>query len=108
MFPTQITLRNLRPQPDLSVRIRDLCEKLGHLDPRIQNCRVAIEQALPPKRSRLAPQPFLIEVQVRLPGREIVSPQQDEDVDAALRRAFSAVRRELREAALVNRALAAG
>ena len=100
MFPTQITLRNLRRSPDLTVRVRDLCEKLGHVHPRILSCRVAIEHATPS---------FLIEIQVRLPALEIVCPQQkDVDIDAALRRAFSATRRQLREAVLVDRPALAG
>jgi len=49
--------------------------------------------------------PFLIEVRVRLPGVvDVVAPlQQSEDVDAALRKAFAAMRRQLRETALVTR-----
>ena len=103
MFPTQITLRNLRSSPDLGVRIRDLCEKLSHVNPRIVNCRVAIEHPTPARRMAQEPTPFLIEVRVRLPGVvDVVAPlQQSQDVDAALRKAFAAVRRQLRETALV-------
>ena len=55
MFPTQITLRNLRSSPDLGVRIRDLCEKLSHVNPRIVNCRVAIEHPTPVRRMAQEP-----------------------------------------------------
>ena len=105
MFPTQITLRNLRSSPDLTVRVRDLCEKLGHVHPRILMCRVAIELMAPPNRkSPSAVQPFTIELQVRLPQADIVSPKlADENLDVALRKAFAAMRRQLREAILVNR-----
>jgi hypothetical protein len=111
MFPTQITLRNIRPSPELSARIRDLCEKLGHLHPRILNCRVAIEQPvvrLPRRVSRSAPpappEPYLVDVQLRLPGREVgTEPQCDAELDAALRKAFAMVRRRLREASLLER-----
>ena len=103
MFPTQITLRNLRSSEELSGRVRDLCEKLGHLHPRILNCRVAIE--LPLARRRAPPPPYLVDVQVRLPGREIglEPPQADAELDAALRKAFVLVRRQLREAVTVER-----
>jgi hypothetical protein len=111
MFPTQITLRNIPPSPELSARIRDLCEKLGHLHPRILNCRVAIEQPFvrPPRRvSRTAlpppPVPYLVDVQLRLPTREVgTEPQGDEALDGALRKAFAMVRRRLREASVSER-----
>jgi hypothetical protein len=100
VFPTQITLRNLRPSQDLSVRIRDLCEKLTHLNSRILTCRVSVEQPL--ARPRTAPQ-FLVEVQVRLPGQELGSePQLDAELDAAIRKAFLLVRRQLRAASTPN------
>jgi ribosome-associated translation inhibitor RaiA len=101
MFPTQITFRNLRSSPDMGVRVRDLCEKLSHVNPRIVNCRVAIEQPAPVRRAAQVP-PFVIEVRVRLPGIvDIVAPpQQSDDVDTALRKAFASVRRQLRESAL--------
>jgi len=93
MFPTQITLRHLRSSPAVSVRVRDLCEKLGHIHPRIQNCRVAIEHA--PEH------PYSVEVRLRLPSSEIVTPPlEDEELDVALRKAFATVRKQLREAAL--------
>lgn len=105
MFPTQITLRNLRPSSELSERVRDLCEKLGHLHPRILNCRVAIEQPLVrTRRQALPPSPYLVDVQVRLPGREITpEPQADAQLDMALRKAFVLVRRQLREAFVTER-----
>ena len=102
MFPTQITLRNLRSSEELSGRVRDLCEKLSHLHPRILNCRVAIEHPL--ARRRDPPPPYLVDVQVRLPGREVgAEPQADAELDAALRKAFVLVRRRLREAVTIER-----
>jgi len=97
MFPTQITLRNLRPSPTLSVRVRELSEKLTHLHPRILNCRVAIEQ---PRPTRQAPVTgYFVDVHLRIPSGELgVEPQGDYDLDAALRKAFLLIRRELRAA----------
>jgi ribosome-associated translation inhibitor RaiA len=103
MFPTQITLRNLRPSPELHMRIRDLCDKLGSLNPKILSCRVAMEQPIvhfrrPPRVP--PPASFVVDVQVRLPGREIAAPTQEAtELEAAIRKAFSLVRRQLREAA---------
>jgi len=96
MFPTQITFRNLRSSPDLGVRIRDLCEKLSHVHPRIVNCRVAIDHPLPQRKA--VETPFVVEVRVRLPGVVDICapPQQSTDIDTGLRKAFAAVRRQLR------------
>ena len=99
MFPTQITFRNLAPSPALSLRVRELSEKLTHLHPRILNCRVAIEHPRPSVHASAA---YYVDVQLRLPGRELgVDPQGDTDLDAALRKAFLLVRRELRAAMTV-------
>jgi hypothetical protein len=107
MFPTQITLRNLSPRPELSLRIRELCEKLAHLHPKILCCRVTVEQPLSLHRRafRMRPSPpsFLVDVQVRLPGREVASlPQEAGELEAAIRKAFTLVRRRLREASVLE------
>jgi hypothetical protein len=97
VFPTQITLRNLAPSPALSLRVRELSEKLTHLHPRILNCRVAIEHPRP--SGRAAATGYYVDVQLRLPEREVgVDPQGDTDLDAALRKAFLLLRRQLRAA----------
>ena len=97
MFPTQITLRNLPPSPALSGRVRELCEKLTHLHPRILNCRVAIEQPRPTRRAAMTA--YYVDVHLRIPSGEVgMEPQADADLDAALRKAFLLIRRELRAA----------
>jgi len=95
VFPTQITFRNLPPSPALSFRIRELCDKLTRVHPRILNCRVAVEQPRPVGR---APgMPYYVDVQLRLPECEVgIDRLGDADLDAALRRAFLLLRRELR------------
>jgi hypothetical protein len=102
MFPTQITLRNLRHSTELNTHIRELSEKLSLLHPLIQRCRVEIEQPIGrTRRARQTPQPFSVEVQVRLPGCEIVAhPPQEAALDAALHKAFALARRQLRQANL--------
>ena len=97
MFPTQINLRNLPPSPALSGRVRELCEKLTHLHPRILNCRVAIEQPRPTRRAAMTA--YYVDVHLRIPSGEVgMEPQADADLDAALRKAFLLIRRELRAA----------
>jgi hypothetical protein len=105
MFPTQITLRNLPHSPELSARVRDVCEKLAYLHPGIQRCRVSIEQALVSSRCREHPRGlFTIEVEVRLPDVQLGrQPQSDPEIEVALRKAFTHVRRQLREAHKLER-----
>lgn len=105
MFPTQITLRNLRPSTELSARIRDLCEKLGHLHPRIMTCRVAVEQGFNRSRKPL-PIPYFVDVIVRIPGRDIEAhAREDLQLDTAIKKAFVLVRRQLREAMTIERGI---
>ena len=105
MFPTQITLRGLNPDAELSSRVRDLSEKLSLIHPAIQTCRVAIEQAVLKSRGRAEPLgPFTVEMHVRLPGRELdIEPQSDVEPAGALRKAFSLTRRQLRQIAELDR-----
>ena len=105
MFPTQIALRNVRPSPELSTRIRDLCEKLGHLNSRILTCRVGVQQLLVRTRRETTSAGYAVEVQVRVPGQEFnAGPEQNADLALALRKAFLVVRRRLREAQAIERA----
>ena len=103
MFPTQITLRNMRSSPALNGRIRDLCEKLGYLHPRILTCRIAIEQAIVRTKAEDAT-PYSVHLQIRLPEGDIAAaPQQDAELDTALRKAFVVLRRMLRETIVAER-----
>jgi ribosomal subunit interface protein len=95
MKSTQINLRNMRRSQALADRIRALSEKLEEDDPRIMNCRVAVEAQS--KRQRQG-RHYLVSVNVHVPGREIVANRhEDEDVYVALRDAFAAVERQLQE-----------
>ena len=93
MKSTQINLRNMRRSEALAERIRALSEKLEEDDPRIMNCRVAVEATS--KRARQG-RHYAVSVNVHMPGREIVANRhEDEDVYVALRDAFAAVARQL-------------
>ena len=95
MKSTQVNLRNMRRSAALSERIRVLAEKLEGDDPRIMNCRVAIEAL--GKHQRHGRQ-YQVSVNVHVPGHEIMANKhEDEDVYVALRDAFAAVTRQLEE-----------
>ena len=60
-------------------------------------------------KSRPLPTPYCVEVRLRIPSSEIVTPQQEaEQLDAALKMAFATVRRQLREAIVEQRPSIAG
>jgi len=102
MQATQITLHNLRHSSELSTRIREMSWDLDRHHPRVQCCRVDIEQAA--GRHHRKGGHYLVNVKVRIPGRELVANRtDDEDVRVALRGAFAAMRRQLNDAAQLER-----
>ena len=91
----QITLRNVSPSPLLSRDIREKCAALRKLHPRIVHCRVAVERASGQEGRAAA---FRVCLQVGVPGRELVADHGAHvDPHLALRDAFEAMRRELRD-----------
>lgn len=102
MQATQITLRNVKHSTYVARRIRDKCDQLERFHPHILHCRVAIEQ---PSRRTAALRPCVVTIRVGIPGREIVvsGAGPHGEMHTALRDAFAAARRELKDAASVQR-----
>jgi ribosome-associated translation inhibitor RaiA len=104
-FPLQITVRDMAHSEALGQRIQESVARLEYLDPRITRCRVTVSHVdVPP------PQPGQFEVQVDVrvtgPTEGFTMRQQDADVYVALRDAFVAITRQVRES--VREARAAG
>ena len=100
MQATQISLRNLKHSPLVTRRIQEKCEQLDRFHPHIRYCRVAIEQ----ESERPGAHPFSVMLRIGIPGAEIViGKTHDINYHLALRDAFAAARRELKEAASVRR-----
>ena len=99
--PLQITVLNLPHSAALEARARRMAEKLERFHPRIVSCRVGIEEL---RRHRSRGRLFHVRVDLRIPGREIVSNHRhDKDPYLALRDAFLSLRRQLEDAARVKR-----
>lgn len=101
MNGTNITLRNIKPSAVLTRRIRAKCEALERFHPEILHCRVSLERETP-KAGPVGP--FIVTLRVAVPGEEIVvNHVRHADAHLALRDAFSAARRRLKDAASVQR-----
>ena len=92
-IPLQVTFRDLPQSPALQERIRDKAHKLHSLHPRITTCRVTVERR---HRHHRHGRPFSVRVDVQVPDRDtVVSFDENEDVQVALREAFAAAHRQL-------------
>jgi ribosome-associated translation inhibitor RaiA len=99
--PLQIAVLNLPHSVALEERVRKMADKLEKFHPRIVSCRVSIEEL---RRHRSRGRLFHVRVDLRIPGKEIVSNHRhDKDPYLALRDAFLSLRRQLEDAMRVAR-----
>ena len=98
--PLQITLPDRGHSEAVDERTRGKAAKLSEFDPNITSCRVTVEES--GKHHRQGRQ-FSVGVDVRVPGKELVVSQSDEDVYVALRDAFDAMKRQVEENLRVKR-----
>lgn len=94
--PLQITFRNVERSDALESRIRNDASKLERFHPRINRCRVTIEET---QRHHTQGRRFSVGIEVRVPGRDVTAAKDDEDVYVAVRDTFLAVRRQLEDLA---------
>ena len=99
--PLQITVLNVPRSAALEARVRKMADKLEKFHARIVSCRVSIEEL---RRHRSSARLFHVRVDLRIPGKEIVSNHRhDKDPYLALRDAFVSLRRQLEDVARVAR-----
>ena len=97
MGKTQITLRNIQPSPTLSREIEEKCAALERCHPHIVSCHVTL--ACEAAHGRPAGT-FSAMVHVAVPGDEfVVNHAHHMDAYLALRDAFAAAKRCLKDAA---------
>jgi ribosomal subunit interface protein len=93
--PLQITVRDFPQSEALEARIREKAAKLEEFNPRITSCRVTVEES---RKHHHQGRHFQVSLDVRVPGKEIVvNHAHHEDAYVALRDAFDAARRQLKE-----------
>ena len=94
MTPVQITIRDMPPSPVLETTIRKKAEKLSQYYDRTCSCRVVIEL---PQKHKHQGKLYNVRVEVFVPGKELVSTRKcDQDIYIALRDAFKAIFRQLK------------
>jgi ribosome-associated translation inhibitor RaiA len=100
-FPVQITVLNVPHSVALEARVLKMVEKLEKFHPRIVSCRVGIEEL---RRHRSRGRLYHVRIDLRVPGKEIVSNHRhDKDPYLALRDAFLSLRRQLEDVSRVKR-----
>jgi len=101
MIPLQITVLNVPRSAALEARVVKMAEKLEQFHSRIVSCRVGIEEL---RRHRSRGRLYHVRIDLRVPGREIVSNHRHgKDPYLALRDAFLSLRRQLEDVARVKR-----
>ena len=100
-IPLQITVLNVERSAALEARVIKMAEKLEKFHSRIVSCRVGIEEL---RRHRSRGRLYHVRVDLRVPGKEIVSNHRhDKDPYLALRDAFLSLRRQLEDLSQVKR-----
>src|SRR5262247_387817 len=100
-IPLQITVLNVERSAALEERVVKMAEKLEKFHSRIVSCRVGIEEL---RRHRSRGRLYHVRVDLRVPGKEIVSNHRhDKDPYLALRDAFLSLRRQLEDLSQVKR-----
>ena len=99
--PLQITVLNVPQSAALEARVEKMVEKLEKFHARIVSCRVGIEEL---RRHRSRGRLYHVRVDLRVPGKEIVSNHRhNKDPYLALRDAFESLRRQLEDISGVAR-----
>ena len=98
-LPLQITFRDMDPSEAVEQAIREKANKLEEFNDRITSCHVVIET---PHRHHHKGRVHHIKIHMALPGREVTIDREPErgaheDIYVAIRDAFDAARRQLRD-----------
>lgn len=94
-LPLQITSRNVSLSENAEQSIRDKAAKLDQVCDRIMGCRVLVES---PHRHQTHGNQYNVRLDITVPGSEIViKREENEDLYVAIRDAFDAARRKVKE-----------
>ncbi len=98
--PLEIRFQQMDPSPAVEARIREKVEALERVAPRMTSCRVVVEKE---DRHQTKGNLFRVRLDIGMPGKEIAvsragpKDHAHEDIYVAVRDAFAAAQRQLRE-----------
>lgn len=103
-IPLELAFKGVEPTAAMERLVRDQVDRLKRLDLRILFCRVIVESTH--RAANAAPRGVRVSVEVSVPGQRLVSSRErggnqkpvEYDPYRAIRRAFAAVERQLKEA----------
>jgi cold shock CspA family protein/ribosome-associated translation inhibitor RaiA len=96
--PLKITSRDFALSAAFETEIREKAAGLETYYPRLSGCEVTARAPAIKHHHRGGPGPFLVNIWLTLPGRELVTHRQAEtELSRAIREAFDAVRRQLED-----------
>jgi ribosomal subunit interface protein len=100
MLPLQMTVRNLTLTEAAKEEMRQKASKLNRYYDPIVRCRVTVDAPHRHQRKGIA---YDIRIDLTVPGTELVVKRSSENLNAAIRDAFDAARRQLEDFARCQR-----
>ncbi len=99
-YPYELIVRDIPRTEGLEQKIEEKVEKLGTFYDRISHCRVTIEA---PERGRRKGAAFKVSIELGVPGADLIANREgepspnNETLTPAIREAFKAMQRQLRD-----------
>lgn len=92
MLPVQVTFKDIPNSQAIETHIKEKAQKLTQFYQRINSCRVVVEV---PQKHKHQGKLFSVNIDLTVPGKELVVHKQDENIYIAIRDAFHAIERQL-------------
>jgi ribosomal subunit interface protein len=99
-IPLQITFRNMPSSEAIEAKINEKAAKLDKYFSRIMSCRVVVEES---QRRQHQGKLFSVHIDITVPGKELVTREENEDPYVAVRDAFNTAARRIEEHARQRR-----
>jgi ribosomal subunit interface protein len=92
MSSLQITVRSISDSPTIEYHIRKHFDKLNKIYSKISNCRVVIDV---PQNHKHKGKIFSVSIDIKIPGKELISRKQSQNLYVAIRDSFAAIEKLL-------------
>lgn len=94
MSSIQITLRYISDSPTIEYHIRKHFDKMNKMYRKISNCRVVIDV---PQNHKHKGKIFSVSLDITIPGKELISRKQNQNLYVAIRDSFAAIEKLLKK-----------